>query len=166
MCTRVHIVAYTCTHRSLFLLFARAPTTALAAALIRPPVPGGPMTVPGLLRTAVPHVPAVLGAQLAALLALAGPAAVALAPVALRRGVPFALAPTIAGYEGTGPAAALRRSARLVRGAWWRTLGVTGGAWALAAAAAYAAGARLGAPGARLAPALPLTFPQPHVSGG
>ncbi|MCX4694015.1 hypothetical protein [Streptomyces sp. NBC_01408] len=157
---------------ALFLLFGRALATALAAALLRPAVLGGPVTAPGLLRAAAPRVPAVLGAQLAALLAVAGPGAAALAaglppltllvlaPVSLWLGVLFALAPTAAGYEGIGPVAALGRSARLVRGAWWRTLGRTAPAWALALGAAYAAQVWFGPPGALLGAALLLTFPR------
>ncbi|MEU9374653.1 hypothetical protein AB0D94_12905 [Streptomyces sp. NPDC048255] len=157
---------------ALFLLFGRALATALAAALLRPAVLGGPVTVPGLLRAAAPRVPAVLGAQLAALLAVAGPGAavlaaglppltlLVLAPLSLWLGVLFALAPTAAGYEGIGPAAALRRSARLVRGTWWRTLGVAAPAWALAPGAAYAAQVWFGPPGALLGAALLLAFPR------
>ncbi|WP_406367348.1 hypothetical protein [Streptomyces sp. NBC_01546] len=72
----------------------------------------------------------------------------------------FALAPTAAGYEGLGPLAALRRSAALVRGAWWRTFGVTALAGALAPLAAYVLYAGLGLPGALLAPALLLPLPR------
>ncbi|MBT2482669.1 hypothetical protein [Streptomyces sp. ISL-94] len=158
---------------ALFLLFGWALATALAAALLRPAVLGRPVTALGLLRAAGPRVPAVCGARLLALLAAAGPGAVALAaglpplavlplaPVAIWLGVLFALAPTAAGYEELGPVAALRRSARLVRGAWWRTLGITVPAGVLALSAAYAVQSRFGVLGSLLAPALLLTLPQP-----
>lgn len=157
---------------ALFLLFGSALATALAVALLRSAVLGRPVTVPGLLRAAVPRIPAVLGARLLALAAAAGPGAAALAaglpplsllplaPVALWLGVLFALAPTAAGYEGLGPLAALRRSAALVRGAWWRTFGITALAGALAPLAAYVLYAGLGLPGALLAPALLLPLPR------
>ncbi|MFJ4779608.1 hypothetical protein [Streptomyces sp. NPDC088762] len=158
---------------ALFLLFGWALATALAAALLRPAVLGRPVTALGLLRAAGPRIPAVCGARLLALLAAAGPGAAALAaglpplavlplaPVALWLGVLFALAPTAAGSEALGPVAALRRSARLVRGAWWRTLGITVPAGALALGAAYAVLSWFGLLGALLAPALLLTVPQP-----
>ncbi|MEU7565097.1 hypothetical protein AB0A99_03640 [Streptomyces fradiae] len=38
--------------------------------------------------------------------------------------VRFSLAPAAVVFEGLGPVAALRRSARLVRGAWWRVFGI------------------------------------------
>ncbi|MFD4243025.1 hypothetical protein ACFWP3_15685 [Streptomyces sp. NPDC058525] len=160
----------------LFLLFAGALATALAAALLRPALLGRPVTVPGLLRAAVPRIPAVLGARLPALTAAAGPGAAALAaglpplallplaPVALWLAVLFALAPTAAGYEGLGPVAALRRSAALVRGAWWRTFAVTAPAAILLPAAAYALYPGFGLPGALLVPALLL--PVPRLAAG
>ncbi|MFD8882656.1 hypothetical protein ACFV0H_09040 [Streptomyces erythrochromogenes] len=157
---------------ALFLLFSWALAGALTAALLRPAVLGRPVAARELLRAALPRTPAVLGARLLALLAAAGPGAAAfaaglpplallpLAPVALWLAVLFALAPTAAGYEALGPVAALRRSARLVRGAWWRTLGVTAPAGALALGASYVLRQWFGAPGLLLAPALLLTFPQ------
>ncbi|MET7983313.1 MULTISPECIES: hypothetical protein [unclassified Streptomyces] len=39
--------------------------------------------------------------------------------------VRFSFAPAAAVLEGASPVTALRRSARLVRGAWWRTFGIT-----------------------------------------
>lgn len=145
---------------ALFLLFTCALATALIAALLRPAVLGRAVTAPGLLRAALPRTPRVLGAQLLALLAAAGPGAAVLAaglpplvllplaPVALWLGVQFALAPTAAGYEGLAPVAALRRSARLVRGAWWRTFGWTAPAVAFTAGAGYALLVWFGLPGA------------------
>ncbi|MFE9932143.1 hypothetical protein [Streptomyces sp. NPDC005533] len=157
---------------ALFLLFGWALSGALAAALLRPAVLGRRVAARELLRAALPRTPAVLGAGLLALLAAAGPGAAAfaaglpalallpLAPVALWLAVLFALAPTAAGYEGLGPVAALRRSARLVRGAWWRTLCVTVVAAAPALGAAYALQYGFGAFGVLLAAALLPAFPQ------
>ncbi|MCX5379044.1 hypothetical protein [Streptomyces sp. NBC_00091] len=157
---------------ALFLLFTCALATALIAVLLRPAVLGRAVTAPGLLRAALPRTPAVLGAQLLALLAAAGPGAAAVAaglpplvllplvPVAVWLGVLFALAPTAAGYEGLGPVAALRRSARLVRGAWWRTLGVTASAVAFTGSAGYALQAWFGLAGALAALVLLPAFPQ------
>ncbi|MBT2450059.1 hypothetical protein J7F03_23890 [Streptomyces sp. ISL-43] len=129
-------------------------TCALAAAVstaaLQRAVLGRPATVVALLRAALPRYAAVLGAQLLVLAAVAGPGAAVLAaglppllaaatlPAALGLGVLFALAPTAAAYESLGPIAALRRSARLVRGSWWRTLGITALAAALTAGTAYA----------------------------
>ncbi|MFF4578993.1 hypothetical protein [Streptomyces sp. NPDC001389] len=156
----------------LFLLFTCALATALIAALLRPAVLGRAVTAPGLLRAALPRTPAVLGAQLLALLAAAGPlaalvalgvpplAVLPLVPVALWLGVLSALAPTAAGYEGLGPVAALRRSARLVRGAWWRTLAATAPAVVFTGAAAYALLLWFGLPGALSALVLLPAFPQ------
>ncbi|MFF9342188.1 oxidoreductase [Streptomyces sp. NPDC014773] len=47
------------------------------------------------------------------------------APLALWLWVKFSLAPTAAVVESAGTLTALRRSARLVRGAWWRIFGYT-----------------------------------------
>ncbi|MFJ7266088.1 hypothetical protein ACIQV3_05355 [Streptomyces sp. NPDC099050] len=124
--------------------------SALTGAVLRPAVLGRPTTARTLLRAAAPRCAAVLGTQLLVLGAVAGPGAAVLAaglppllaaatlPAALGCGVLFALAPTVAACEGLGPLGALRRSARLVRGAWWRTLGLTALAAAIALAAAYA----------------------------
>ncbi|MEU9038894.1 hypothetical protein AB0D45_28885, partial [Streptomyces sp. NPDC048352] len=91
---------------------------------------------------------------------LPAPALLPLVPVTLWLGVLFALAPTAAGFEGLGPVAALRRSARLVRGAWWRTLGVTVPAVAFTGAAGYALQAWFGLAGALSALVLLPAFPQ------
>ncbi|MFD4026535.1 hypothetical protein ACFWRV_23935 [Streptomyces sp. NPDC058576] len=48
-----------------------------------------------------------------------------LAPVAMWLWVRFSLAPTVVVFENQRPVAALRRSAQLVRGTWWRVFGVT-----------------------------------------
>lgn len=135
---------------ALATLLTCALASALTGAVLRPAVLGRPATARTLLRAARPRFGAVLGAQLLVLGAVAGPGAAVLAaglpplvaaatlPAALGIGVLCALAPTVAACEGRGPLGALRRSARLVRGAWWRTLGLTGLAAALALAAAYA----------------------------
>jgi hypothetical protein len=46
-------------------------------------------------------------------------------PLVLWLLVRFSFAPAAAVLEGASPLTALRRSARLVRGAWWRTFGIT-----------------------------------------
>lgn len=51
--------------------------------------------------------------------------ALALAPLAIWLWVKFSLAPTIVVFENQSPFAALRRSAGLVRGDWWRVLGIS-----------------------------------------
>ncbi|WP_371615287.1 hypothetical protein [Streptomyces sp. NBC_00454] len=135
---------------ALATLLTCALAATLTAAVLREAVLGRPAAVRTLLRAARPRLAAVLGTQLLVLAALAGPGAAVLAaglppllaaatlPVALGLGVLFVLAPTAAAYEGLGPVAALRRSAGLVRGAWWRTFGITALAAVIAAGAAYA----------------------------
>ncbi|WP_405781735.1 hypothetical protein [Streptomyces sp. NBC_00859] len=49
----------------------------------------------------------------------------ALVPSAVWLWVRFSLAPAAVVFEGQGPAGALRRSARLVRGSWWRVCGIS-----------------------------------------
>ncbi|WP_405711473.1 MULTISPECIES: hypothetical protein [unclassified Streptomyces] len=63
--------------------------------------------------------------------------ALATAPLAVWLWVKFSLAPSAAVFEGQSPVAALRRSSQLVRGDWWRVLGITLLALAMAAAASY-----------------------------
>ncbi|MEV7415102.1 hypothetical protein [Streptomyces sp. NPDC089919] len=46
-------------------------------------------------------------------------------PLSVWLGVRFSLAPAAVVVEGLGPVAALRRSAALVKGAWWRIFGIT-----------------------------------------
>ncbi|MFJ7061643.1 hypothetical protein ACIQVA_28655 [Streptomyces microflavus] len=61
----------------------------------------------------------------------------ALTPVAVWLWVKFSLAPTIVVFEGQRPVAALRRSAQLVRGSWWRVLGIGLLAFGLASVVGY-----------------------------
>lgn len=60
-----------------------------------------------------------------------------LAPLAIWLWVKFSLAPTIVVFEAQRPVAALRRSARLVQGSWWRVLGITLLALGLASVVGY-----------------------------
>ncbi|MFF2703013.1 hypothetical protein ACFVUQ_32220 [Streptomyces cyaneofuscatus] len=60
-----------------------------------------------------------------------------IAPVAIWLWVKFSLAPTIVVFEAQRPVAALRRSARLVQGSWWRVLGITLLAFGLASVVGY-----------------------------
>ncbi|MFF6910415.1 hypothetical protein ACFY9Q_31300 [Streptomyces sp. NPDC012389] len=60
-----------------------------------------------------------------------------LAPVAIWLWVKFSLAPTIVVFEAQRPVAALRRSAQLVRGSWWRVLGIGLLAFGLATMVGY-----------------------------
>ncbi|MFD5113235.1 hypothetical protein ACFWNG_13095 [Streptomyces sp. NPDC058391] len=59
--------------------------------------------------------------------------ALAFAPLAVWLWVRFSLAPAAAVIESQGPLAALRRSADLVRGAWWRIFGISLLAYVMAA---------------------------------
>ncbi|WP_336322238.1 hypothetical protein [Streptomyces lavendofoliae] len=58
-------------------------------------------------------------------------------PPAIWLWVRFSFAPAAAVFEGRGSLAALRRSSRLVRGAWWRTFGITLLASLMAAVTGY-----------------------------
>ncbi len=60
-----------------------------------------------------------------------------LGPVAIWLWVKFSLAPTIVVFEAQRPVAALRRSAQLVRGSWWRVLGIGLLAFGLATMVGY-----------------------------
>ncbi|WP_406001566.1 hypothetical protein [Streptomyces sp. NBC_00829] len=51
--------------------------------------------------------------------------ALATAPLGVWLWVKFSLAPAAAVFEGQGAVAAMRRSAQLVRGDWWRIFGIT-----------------------------------------
>ena len=122
-------------------------TPLLTAALLRPAVrpPRSPISAGEAIRAAAPRAGPVLGASI-----LSGAAVVAVAlPFTLAGGavrgtnpaagtglivlgvvlgaypaVRWLLAPLVAAAEGTGGAGALARSWHLVRGRWWRTLGV------------------------------------------
>ncbi|AZM87352.1 hypothetical protein [Streptomyces sp. W1SF4] len=59
-------------------------------------------------------------------------------PVAVWLGVRFSLAPAAAVFEDLRPVAALRRSAALVKGSWWRVFGVILLAHAVGMAGGYA----------------------------
>ncbi|PZT70355.1 hypothetical protein DN402_33610 [Streptomyces sp. SW4] len=51
--------------------------------------------------------------------------------------VSFSYAPAVAVLESAGPVTALKRSFRLVRGAWWRTFGILLLTWAMVAVAGW-----------------------------
>lgn len=59
------------------------------------------------------------------------------APIAVWLWVRFSLAPAAVVFEGQRPVEALRRSSQLVRGDWWRVLGITWLSSAIAGVAAY-----------------------------
>lgn len=63
--------------------------------------------------------------------------ALATGPLAAWLWVKFCLAPAIVVFEGQRPVAALRRSAQLVRGDWWRIFGITLLVYIMAATAGY-----------------------------
>ncbi|OEJ27457.1 hypothetical protein AR457_26340 [Streptomyces agglomeratus] len=58
-------------------------------------------------------------------------------PVAVWVWVTFSLAPAAVVFESQRPVAALRRSARLVKGSWWRIFGISALAWLIATVAGY-----------------------------
>ncbi|MEU5167730.1 MULTISPECIES: hypothetical protein [Streptomyces] len=58
-------------------------------------------------------------------------------PLAVWLWTKVCLAPAVVVFEGQGPVAALRRSAQLVRGDWWRIFGITLLAGLMAAVAGY-----------------------------
>lgn len=63
--------------------------------------------------------------------------ALLIGPFAVWLWVRFSLAPTVVVFEGQSPVAALRRSAQLVRGTWWRVFGVGLLAYVLASMIGY-----------------------------
>ncbi|MCX5139483.1 MULTISPECIES: hypothetical protein [unclassified Streptomyces] len=63
--------------------------------------------------------------------------ALATAPLAVWLWVKFSLAPSAVVFENQGPIAAMRRSSQLVRGDWWRILGISLLAGGMAAVASY-----------------------------
>ncbi|MGW4630994.1 hypothetical protein ACWEMU_33745, partial [Streptomyces rubiginosohelvolus] len=66
-----------------------------------------------------------------------GIGALLIGPFAVWLWVRFSLAPTVVVFEGQSPVAALRRSAQLVRGTWWRVFGVGLLAYVLASMIGY-----------------------------
>ncbi|MEU0135963.1 hypothetical protein ABZ172_18335 [Streptomyces sp. NPDC006296] len=58
-------------------------------------------------------------------------------PLAVWIWIKVCLAPAVVVFEGQGPVAALRRSARLVKGDWWRIFGITLLAGMIAGVAGY-----------------------------
>lgn len=62
----------------------------------------------------------------------------ATAPLGIWLWVKFSLAPAAAVFERQGPIAAMRRSAQLVRGVWWRIFGISLLGTVIAAVASYA----------------------------
>ncbi|MFD3512352.1 hypothetical protein [Streptomyces sp. NPDC058657] len=63
--------------------------------------------------------------------------ALLLGPLAVWLWVQFSLAPAVAVFENAGPMRALRRSARLVKGSWWRIFGITMLVWLMAMVASW-----------------------------
>lgn len=63
--------------------------------------------------------------------------ALATGPLAVWLWVKFCLAPAVVVFEGQRPVAALRRSAQLVRGDWWRIFGIMLLVYVMAGAAGY-----------------------------
>lgn len=61
----------------------------------------------------------------------------ALLPLVAWLWVRFSLAPAVVVFETAGPVTALRRSARLVQGAWWRIFGISALVYLIAAVAGY-----------------------------
>ncbi|TDU80201.1 hypothetical protein [Streptomyces sp. KS 21] len=141
--------------------------TAVCPAVLKEAVMGRPTTFRAMWRAALRRTPAVAGTMLLTLLiagspllavmavwlplmfsAASGdvsPAMLALLPVFLLVAVPvmvwlstrFALAPAVVVLEGARPVTALRRSAKLVRGEWWRIFGITMLGGLIAAAVSY-----------------------------
>ncbi|NBM15648.1 hypothetical protein [Streptomyces sp. GC420] len=143
------------------LIYASCP------AVLQEAVLGRPTTFGAVWRRAWSRVPAVFGAVflsglvtavpalliggalitlLVALAEQATPATVlplavlgmlALVPFSVWLWVRFSLAPSVAVFELQGPIASLRRSAHLVRGAWWRIFGIALLAFFIASVASY-----------------------------
>ncbi|MEU5975221.1 hypothetical protein [Streptomyces sp. NPDC047315] len=127
-------------------LIATLFTTALLTMVISRSVLGRPVTIAEAWQEARPQLPQLLGVTLllplmaagivtvAALpgMALGGAGGAALAvlgiiaalPVAIWLMIRFTLAPSALMLERQGVIAALRRSAKLVSGSWWRTFGI------------------------------------------
>ncbi|MFI6940773.1 hypothetical protein ACIBI4_15980 [Streptomyces sp. NPDC050418] len=125
----------------LLSLLSYAFVSALCPAVLHQAVLGRTTPAPAVGRRALRRVPALIGALalltaacllpflLVATLALfSGPFTLLMVlpflPVVVWCWVRCSLAPAVAVIEGAGPLTALRRSARLVRGAWWRVFGI------------------------------------------
>ncbi|MFF4453424.1 hypothetical protein [Streptomyces goshikiensis] len=136
-------------------VLATAVLASLCPAVLREAVMGRPTTFRAMWRAAVRRAPAVAGATLLSILIAGAPVFAVLAvwiplliatvsednapllvgllpvlllvagPVAVWLGIRFSLAPAAVVMEGADPVTALRRSAALVRGDWWRIFGVT-----------------------------------------
>ncbi|MFE3994223.1 hypothetical protein ACFXPW_21405 [Streptomyces goshikiensis] len=136
-------------------VLATAVMTSLCPAVLREAVMGRPTTFRAMWRAAVRRAPAVAGATLLGILIAGAPMIAVLAvwlplliatasehnapllvgllpvfllaaaPLAVWLGIRFSLAPAAVVMEGARPVTALRRSAALVRGNWWRIFGVT-----------------------------------------
>ncbi|MFF2574747.1 hypothetical protein [Streptomyces goshikiensis] len=136
-------------------VLATAVMTSLCPAVLREAVMGKPTTFRAMWRAAVRRAPAVAGATLLSILIAGAPMIAVLAvwlplliatasehnapllvgllpvfllvaaPLAVWLGIRFSLAPAAVVMEGAAPVTALRRSAALVRGNWWRIFGVT-----------------------------------------
>ncbi|MBT1188677.1 hypothetical protein HET69_33025, partial [Streptomyces sp. CJ_13] len=136
-------------------VLATAVLTSLCAAVLREAVMGRPTTFRAMWRAAFRRAPAVAGATLLSILIAGAPALAVLAvwvplliasasegnspmlvgllpvfllvtePLVVWLTIRFSLAPAAVVMEGARPVTALRRSAALVRGDWWRVFGVT-----------------------------------------
>ncbi|CAL9618909.1 hypothetical protein SUDANB120_05819 [Streptomyces sp. enrichment culture] len=149
-------------------MLGMAVISAACLAVLKEAVSGSPTTFGAVRRVAFRRAPAVAGAMFLgslvaglpvfAVLAVWAPLAVATAseagpgallvplvlgllaafPVAVWLSVRFGMAPAAVVMEDAGPVAALRRSAALVRGDWWRVFGTTLVGALLAGAIGYA----------------------------
>ncbi|MGW2984259.1 hypothetical protein [Streptomyces goshikiensis] len=148
-------------------VLATAVMTSLCPAVLREAVMGRPTTFRTMWRAAFRRAPAVAGATLLSGLIAGAPMLAALAvwiplliatasehtapmlvnllpmflltaaPLAVWLTVRFSLAPAAVVMEGARPVTALRRSVALVRGDWWRILGVTLAAGMVAGAVSW-----------------------------
>ncbi|WP_229888308.1 glycerophosphoryl diester phosphodiesterase membrane domain-containing protein [Streptomyces nitrosporeus] len=75
------------------------------------------------------------GSVTASVLGILG--ALATAPLAVWIAIRFCLAPAVVVIEGRRPVDAMRRSAQLIRGDWWRVFGITLLVYAIAGVAGY-----------------------------
>ncbi|MBT2397800.1 hypothetical protein J7E89_17930 [Streptomyces sp. ISL-100] len=156
-----------CVVAVLAMVIANAAIMAACPAVLQDAVLGRRTTIGTVWRRAWPRVPAVIGAMLLPWIAwalimgvfMASYVAlivsfvsddastawavlgfllmIALIPVAVWVWVLFSLAPAAVVFESQGPVAALRRSARLVKGGWWRVFGISMLAWFIAMIAGY-----------------------------